>query len=869
MLKSLLVLAGSLLLIAVAAGDCLAFDTHVDSERGFGAELPKGWQVHAAENPGIGHTTSFVPPWSAGEAAASVTVTKLGKDIDAEEALELKLDGIVAQGLDADHVERMQSEIAGEVTVGFGMDLTQAGVTYRLEQGLVVRDGWLYTLQRHAPKDTFDDVKDELGAVLATFTFAERSAEALAAAELAAIAERCGSEVDWAKSWSAACAQSAAEGKPILLVAWLFGPFNLPGNPRATVFMHEDVIRLVQERFVPYWLEQGEAQLTRQDGTPYGMGPNTFGQALMVVDAQGVVRAELGEASDGPVAWSFLVQSLALDEAWTGNPIPEGLSELERATLAVDRGDDRDGLSLLGDLAGHAGAYQRARFQRLSTSSAHDELLEARELVPAGAVEARVRYACELALELVYREQIPEADELLAGWLDEQLPAELRARLLHDLAGLRLVAGRSGSARELYTEVVELHPDTRWAWSAADALTSGLLDLGIAFEAERFSLESLHGSMLLQGNSPAPFGPTPGATREQARHVKAREALAQLRRFDQGTGSYFHPTERSYQASLGANPFLDATNAICGRALLAAAEADLAPVEELHAEVRLVVDTLVASVASRDEVEPVVLYMDYMTWSNGAMLELLAGAFEAGVVERAVVEPTIDELVADLAARQQANGGWSYYKKNDLAAEDVPAQSISFTTAAVSIGLSKAASAGFEVPDELRASSTRALQALRDGEGVFAYFLYGEGGAEHAPIPNPAGDVGRGPACELALFFAGASSPERLATAVDQFLDHADTYGAQQGKVLMHAGDKGEGCHYLFFDYTHAAIAAALAGGPEGPSSVGTHGDREGRRTRILELVDDCRQEGGSYMDTPINGRCYGTAMALLALLAE
>ena len=869
MLKSLLVLVGSFLLIGVAAGDTLALDVHVDSERGFRAEPPEGWKVHAAENPGIGHTTTFLPPWSAGEAAASVTVSKLGQGIDATEALELKLKGIVDQGLNSANVERIESVVAGEVTVGFGMDLTQAGVTYRLEQGLAVRDGWLFTLQRHAPKDKFDDVKDELGAVLMTVAFVERSDEAVAAAALEAIAARCGSEVEWAKSWDAALARSAAEHKPILLVAWLYGPFDLPGNPRTTVFMHEDVIRLVQERFVPYWLKKGEADLTRQDGEPYGMGPNTFGQALMVVDADGAVRAEIEDASDGPVAWSFLTQSLALDESWSGDPIPEGMTELERVRFAIDSGGDSEDMLLMSSLPGHEGAYQRARWQRLTGSSAHDELLLAREAVPEEDAEARGRYASELALELVYQGRVEEADRLLASLLDQELPSEVRGRVLHDLAGMRLVAGDGEGARELYTQVVEQHPETRWAWSSADALGSGLLDLGIAFEAKRFTPEDLHASILLKGNVPVPYGPTPGATAEESRHVKAREALAQLRQLDFDSGNYTHPTERSYQASLGANPFLDATNAICGRALLAAAKAGLAPAEELHAEVRLVVDNLVASVASRDEVEPVVLYMDYMTWSDGAMLEFLAGAFEAGVVERAAIEATVDYLVADLAARQQENGGWSYYKKNDLSAEDVPAQSISFTTAAVSIGLSKAASAGFEVPDELRASSTRALQALRDGEGVFAYFLYGEGGAEHPPIPTPAGDVGRGPACELALYFAGASDPERLATAVDQFLDHADTYRAQQGKVLMHAGAKGEGCHYLFFDYTHAAIAAAIVSAPEGPASVGTRGDQEGRRTRILELVDDCRQEGGSYMDTPINGRSYGTAMALLAMLAD
>ena len=38
------------------------------------------------------------------------------------------------------------------------------------------------------------------------------------------------------------------------------------------------------------------------------------------------------------------------------------------------------------------------------------------------------------------------------------------------------------------------------------------------------------------------------------------------------------------------------------------------------------------------------------------------------------------------------------------------------------------------------------------------------------------------------------------------------------------------------------------------------------QRVRLTELVLDCRQEDGSFLDTPINGRAYGTAMALMAL---
>ena len=166
------------------------------------------------------------------------------------------------------------------------------------------------------------------------------------------------------------------------------------------------------------------------------------------------------------------------------------------------------------------------------------------------------------------------------------------------------------------------------------------------------------------------------------------------------------------------------------------------------------------------------------------------------------------------------------------------------------------AAAGFDVSVEMSERSTRALEELRDENGVFAYFLYGSGIAPHATIAEPSGDVGRGPACELAMYRMSASDEERLGRSVDLFLSPSPSYAAPQGKALMHAGPKGQGCHYLLFDYVHAACAtAAVDPDPR-------------RRVLVQDLVLDCRQADGSFLDTPILGHAYGTAMALQALVA-
>jgi hypothetical protein len=148
-----------------------------------------------------------------------------------------------------------------------------------------------------------------------------------------------------------------------------------------------------------------------------------------------------------------------------------------------------------------------------------------------------------------------------------------------------------------------------------------------------------------------------------------------------------------------------------------------------------------------------------------------------------------------------------------------------------------------------------ALGRMRGEDGTFAYFLFHETGAAEAGTAA-AGAVGRGPVCELALRAAGESTPARLGSAVSAFLEQRHLFAAEQGKVLMHAGPDGQGSHYLLFDYAHAALAQAELGGG-GPG-----------RVKVRELVLACRQPDGSFLDTPILGRAYGTAMALLALRA-
>jgi hypothetical protein len=182
-------------------------------------------------------------------------------------------------------------------------------------------------------------------------------------------------------------------------------------------------------------------------------------------------------------------------------------------------------------------------------------------------------------------------------------------------------------------------------------------------------------------------------------------------------------------------------------------------------------------------------------------------------------------------------------------------QSISFVTAPVSLAMLRARDEGVKIHDQVTDDAIRSLSRMRSVSGVFAYFLHEDGRRTSADKP---GSAGRGPACELALLRGGKSSPRRMKNAVEIFSKYRLGLGKEVGKVLMHAGPTGQGCHYPTFDYAFAAVAIRTM--PE--KERGSH------REKLIELLMAARSEAGAFRDAQFNGWEYGTAMALIALRA-
>lgn len=814
-----------------------ADELYESQEWGYEVLVPADWTQREQDLPNGGALLMLLPPGSVGRTAFALTAKELGEGEDRESLMEAARERIRDSGGALRLLGELEGELAGLSARGLEMELDSAGTQVRLEAWFLVREGRAYAVQLSAEAAEWESQRAAFAAVMESFELRGASAEGAEARRLTSLAARAGSQLSWADSWEAAVARAEAEGKWVLVVAHVYGGFDLPSNPRTTIFSEPDVVELVEARYVP--LEMGRAELG-SFAERYGLGPFTFGQGLIVCDLEGEVIEQCSVATHPDVAYEFLrLAGRAIADYEELHLLSES-EALELARALRREGDLSNALAALRDRRSGAAALERARVLRLQRKGerALAALEQARQ---AGDVDGRELMLERLRLGLrsgAEREIERSLDALLE---DAQGEALAESRMAQGL--LHLMRDERPEALAAWTELTLEHPDSPFAWQAASLLRSPLLDMGLPFDLDWPTNEELH--------SAAGFGSHGlGAARSSA-SVSAPEALESalqwLLLLQREGGDWVTPTLLTHSEEQGPEPLHDAICALALRSLMGHLERDGAEEAVLRG-----LESLRGSVELRREHPPVVLYMDYMTWSDAMMLATFAEAVERGLWERASAQPVIQALLEDLAGRQVGTDGWSYYVSSDLE-NAAAAQSISFTTAACVLALERVRRAGFELPEGLLEQSADALLRMRNEDGVFSYFLYaGSGAIDEATAAR--GATGRGPACELALLRAGLGSEERLREALERFVADSPLYAAERGKVMMHAGPEGQGCHYLFFDYAHAALAAQELGAS---AEV---------RARLTELVLDCRLLDGAFQDTPILGRAYGTAMASLAL---
>lgn len=814
--------------------------TYVDEGLGFTWELPEGWSTSDQD----ARTTH-----------ARLNATREGQDPRIQFSLRvlptLELAGYgpaeaarvaILGKPEYSEYETLEVEALGHTLEGMRVQLQQGGHVHGIEQAYFVREPSVFILQWVAPPDQLEEAREAFGPIVEGIEIGEPGEATAGLSQLQALAARCGSELDWAPTWSAAAERARRAARPILVVAWRYPGFSLQDAMSSGPFMDPDIVELIGERAIPY-------RLSFTDGCPlvdpgvYGLGPSTFGNGALFVDADGRVLYDGGLPRYG---------SLAAALATIDPPSPISDSERGSGLDAVDRrmarGELEAALDLLGDRSDADAHLRRAEIHRRRRRG--QESLEAyAQALEADPKIAGASFDLERAKTLAALGRIDPAQLLLRSILEGAEHPSTLSEARYVLGAIQRVHGTREESQSTWQPLFEGDPEDRWAWKAAATLTSPAWGADVG---GRVDWPSEAWYAVLERPKSAPLGAR-GAV-DARDHARDFLVGAQDDR-----GGWISPTEAAHRNPLRVDDFKLAITALAGRGLLRervehrhASWDGVDPVERpLEEAIEHVLGTL-----DRMATHPAPIhYMDYGVWSHAMALEFLCEVEGAGLRTREQLEAPVAQLVAGLAQKEKPRGGWSYYLTRDLAARaPVQGESISFTTAAVVLALEAARDHGFPLPEGLLDRGLNAIEAMHRGDAVYVY-MQDLAGTTRPPAPHPAGAAGRAPLIALALYRGGRCKQDHLVEALDLFALHRAGLDAEMGKWLMHTGPHAQGSHYLMFDYAHAALCAA-----ELPRN-------EGRRYHdaILDSVLNGRCEGGCFVDNGSRGPAMGTGLALVA----
>lgn len=778
-------------------------EVFVDEGQGFRVRVPAAqWvRVERAPAPDTRHTVDFVRTGGDG----AIRVTLFVADLPLPLGSEAACDGAEALARSNELIgdlTRGRGELAGEPAPWLHFAY-RADVPYTIRILYRTHGDTLFALQCAAPSDRFASAEGEFVAFVRGFELLPSPAVDLRRDQelLRRLAARCGSEVNWARDWEEAATRAGVEARPVLAVVERYRGLPLETFAHSTLFMDTELVELVQERFVPLHLTQA-CGAPFEDPAAYGLGPHTFGQGVLFVDAEGRVLAEAASLDPFHVydVARAVLREHAPEQSGKGRSVAESLrrGELERA------------LELLESPRGPSEWLQKAallRRQRRGTE-ALAALARARaegigDLEGLELEEGRIR---------VRMGDFAGAEALLATRSEPEAAFwRIAARCMQQ--GLEAVRG----------EVLELarsHPDDRWAWRAAALLVGQGLATGIDRAA-------WHGEERLSAARSVPYAPLRDARRAE------RDALAFLLRTQLPDGSWPVPMA----LSMPTGPTAVAATAIAGSALLAHADQPGVPAA-LERAFEFILEHLPGARSQA--------LFDQGVWGQAFALRFLAACSEARFGERRRVGAAMQSLVDELARGRLPDGGWAYFRL-----EGSEGAAITFVTALVVNALLEARAAGARVEEALIGAGADAVAAARRVPGEYLYFGPSvPGGLSEAEAAF------RGPLCALALERAGRGRPEEIQAALDLYLSHRGHGLAERGKTLCHTSPAGLASYYLLFGCAFAAEALERL-----PRRA-----RARYRTALLEDVLALRTADGGFCDNPILGRHYGAGMALRAL---
>jgi hypothetical protein len=205
---------------------------------------------------------------------------------------------------------------------------------------------------------------------------------------LTELAARCGSELEWAQDWDDAATRARREDRLVLVYVRDQRGFAISDAAMIGPFMDEDVVAWVRERCVPLKFDRHADDAPFEDPAVFGLGPLTFGLAVLLTTPSGEVVAQTCLPTTEGVA-ALLDQTFAKQAAPSGARDGSNAAALERARAAFERCELDRALAESQRIDDAEAHVLRARIHRarMQGTDALRELDAARE---AGAESARI-----------------------------------------------------------------------------------------------------------------------------------------------------------------------------------------------------------------------------------------------------------------------------------------------------------------------------------------------------------------------------------------------------------------------------------------------------------------------------------------------
>ena len=718
---------------------------YVNQNYGFQIDRPGEWTFSEIANPdGVEFSVKLAKAKNGKETSLTILVAhkndRMGTSIEARNAIETDW----KNNDKLSNITRGKGKLA-DMEAPFLKATYAAGEPYTIRQHFLVNDDFIYILQSLAPEKEFKDADKALTPLLESFDFVPIDKDLVRLTEIAA---NCGSEVNFAENWQQAAALAKQENKLVLVVFEIYSGLLSSRFTLTSLFMHPDVVELVNERFVPLFWEHG-MNAPFDDPKVFGLGPMTFGNGLMVATSDGRIVAQA--TTTNPHHVYDICRKAAADhnDSKPANP--------NDATERMRRGELGAANELLKEPIN--GLEWRVRAQLLRKLRRGEDALAA---LKNAASDGESRPNDEAFVHLSLGDAT-KAAKLTAKAKDAEgkfwnCCARASEENLKSFAEIELAL----------RELALAHPDSRWGWLAASIVIEPRLR-GVLRVFEWPSTEQFNAWNL------------PGYEFKDDALSAGADALTFLIEAQQADGRWVNP--RSANGGI----FDAATTAICATALLPHRDVSAEPCDK--ALDYLIKQELVA--------DPSQLF-DYTIWAQIFTLDYLARCNELGLGDKRKNSRAMDAIIKDMEKQQYPGGGWGYFHY-----DTAPDNSIGFVTAPALLSLKRAKAAGAKVPDRMLIKAADALEYLQNPNGSYGYmWMNGKG--------DPAREAEsalRSPLYALTLKRVSRLDADGVTRALDVYMKHREHVIKERGKSICHTGPEGTAPYYLLFGYRFAAEA--------------------------------------------------------------